>query len=244
MEDILRTNPESIRQIVEIAKKLDIPIVANYLEKKNDKDYVKEQYNQSSADYLKSNNAFDIRLILSNAVWADELDLLEFQFHNVSIVSNPISNCLTGSGIGDIKFFIEGGINVSVGTDRIENCGTLDMLSELRNCACTQKVLYKTPSAILAKKLLEMATIKGAKTLGIAKEVGTIEVGKKADIIMIDTSNFNNSSSDDIYSKILYLAKGDDVITTIVNGKIIMENRKILTIDEKIINEKIKEIIK
>lgn len=244
VDDILHTSPENLRQIVEIAKKLNIPINANYLENKSDKAFIKEQYNQSTADYLRRNNVFDVKLILINAVWADELDLTEFQFHDVSIASNPISNCLTGSGISDMKFFIEGGINVSLGTDRIENCGTLDMFSELRNCAYTQKALYKTSNAIQAKKILEMGTIKGAKTLGIAKEVGTIEIGKKADLIIVDVDKIDLSSSEDIYSNLVYLISGKDVLTTIIDGKIIMEDRKLLTVNEEVINSKVKEIIK
>jgi len=203
---------------------------------------VKEKYNKTVTEYLKTNNLFNVDVVLAHGVWADEMDLGELQFHDVSIITNPVSNCMLGSGMADIKFLVDGGINVALGTDGQESCNNLDMFQQIRQCAFSQKLLYKDATAIDAKKVLEMATIKGAKALKMAGSIGTIEKGKKADIIIVDINKPHLVPLKDPYSALAYSVTGEDVETTIVDGKILMEDRKILFADETKVIESIKEI--
>ena len=234
--------PETIRKAVELAKKVDTSIHMHYLETKYEISQVKENYNQSVTDYLKSNNLFDVKTILAHGVWADEADLMELQFHNTSIINNPISNCKLGSGIGDMKFLVEGGINIGLGTDSLSASDTLDMFEEIKNSAYSQKVLYKSPNATNSRRTLEFATIKGAKALGMQKEIGIIEEGRKADIIIVDINKPHLLPVHNVYSTLAYSANGADVETTIVDGKILMENRILQTIDEERVLNQVKEV--
>ncbi len=224
--------PKLLKKGVALAKKLNVPIHMHYLETKDEINEIKQRYNMTVTEYLKSNRVFDVKTILAHGVWADEYDVTELQFHDVSIVNCPISNCKLGSGIGDMKFILDNGINVALGTDGQGSCNTLDMFEELKTCAYSQKVLYKSASALSAEKALEMATIKGAKALDMARDIGTIEVGKKADIIIVDVDKSHLTPMNNIYSTLVYSCNGSDVVTTIIDGKVVMENRKILTCDE------------
>ena len=225
-------SPDTMKKAVELAKKLNVPIHMQYLETKDEINKIRENYSMSVVDYLKENGIFDVKTILAHGVWADEYDLSELQFHDTSIVNSPISNCKLGSGIGDMKFLLEGGVNIALGTDDIASSNTLDMFEDLKSCAYSQKVLYKQATAISAKKVLEIATIKGAKALGLQKDIGTIEIGKKADLIIVDLNRAHLAPLHNVNSALVYSANGNDVESVIIDGKLVMENRKILTVDE------------
>ena len=117
------------------------------------------------------------------------------------------------------------------------------MFEEIKSAAYLQKVTYKSATAIAAQDVLKMATIEGAKTLGLEKEIGSLEVGKKADIIIIDLNRPHLCPVHDIYSTLAYSANGADVETVIVDGNILMENRKILGIDEEEVMTKCNDIV-
>ena len=229
---------DTIKKTVELAKQLNCPIHMQYLETKDEIRKIKEKYNMSVIDYVKQTGLFDVKTILAQGVWADEYDIMELQFHDTSVVNTPISNCKLGSGIGDMKFLLEGGVNIALGTDDIACSNTLDMFESMKSCAYSQKVLYKQATAISARKVLELATIKGAKALGLQKDVGTIEIGKKADLIIIDLNKPHLAPLHNVYSALVYSANGSDVDTVIIDGNVVMENRKILTVDEGEIVEK------
>ena len=125
------------------------------------------------------------------------------------------------------------GINVSLGTDGAGSTNTLDMFEEMRLCNYLQKVSTLDSTSIDAYEVLKMATINGAKTLGMEKEIGSIEVGKKADIILVDMSKSHQNPLHDVISNLVYTTTGADVLTTIVDGNIVMENRQINNVDEK-----------
>lgn len=224
--------PDTIKKGVELAKKLGTPLHMHYLETKDEIKQVREKYNSSVVDYLKDNNLFDVKTILAHGVWADEYDLMELQFHDASVIHLPISNCKLGSGIADMKFLIEGGINVALGSDGAGSTGTLSMFDEIKNSAYSEKVLYKMASAMSAKRVLEMATIKGAKAIGLQKDVGAIDIGKKADLIIIDLNKPHLTPLHNVYSTLAYSVRGTDVETVIIDGKVVMEDRKLLTVDE------------
>ena len=229
---------ETIKKAVELAKNINVPVHMQFLETKDEIKTIREKYNLSVIDYLKQTGIFEAKTILAHGVWADEYDLMELQFHDTSVINTPISNCKLGSGIGDMKFLLEGGVNIALGTDDIASSNTLDMFESIKTCAYSQKVLYKQASAISAKKVLEIATIKGAKALGLQKDLGTIEIGKKADLIIVDLNRTHLAPLHNVYSALAYSANGNDVETVIIDGKVIMENRKMLTVDEGEIVEK------
>jgi 5-methylthioadenosine/S-adenosylhomocysteine deaminase len=149
------------------------------------------------------------------------------------------------SGIAPVSNLIEKGICVSIGTDGASSNNNLDLIEELKTASLLQKVSTLNPNAVNSHEAIAMGTIKGAEALGLADEIGSIEVGKKADVILIDTNSANMvPDSSTLTSNIIYSANGSNVDTTICDGKILMENKKLTVLDEQEIYNKAREAIK
>ena len=235
--------PETIQKSVELAKKLNTPIHIHYLETEDEIKQINETYNKTVTEYLEENGVFGYKTILAHGVWTQEDDARKLKNYDTAIIHNPISNQKLGSGIANIKMLLENGITVGLGTDGQGSTNTLDMFEEIKSAAYLQKVMYKSATAISGYDVLKMATIDGAKALGIENEVGSIEVGKKADIIIIDLDKPHLIPVHDIYSTLAYSVNGADVETVIIDGKIIMEDRKLLTIDEELVKKEVNKIV-
>ena len=166
--------------------------------------------------------------------------------HNIrgGISHNPISNCKLSSGICDVVNLRKNEINVGLGTDGIGSTTTLDMFEEMKTAAYLQKVNTMEPTAIKAYDILKMSTIEGAKVLGLENQIGTIEEGKKADLIFIKTDKLHLCPENDICANIVYSANGSDVDTVMIDGKIIMQNRKMRNINEREVMKQVKKIAK
>ena len=136
------------------------------------------------------------------------------------------------------------GLTVGIGTDGAGSTNTLDMFEEIKSAAYLQKVKHKSATAISGYDVLKMATIDGAKALGLEKEIGSLEVGKKADIIMIDLNQSHLLPVHDIYSTLEYSVNGSDVEMVIIDGKIVMEERCMLTVDENVVKQEINKVVK
>jgi 5-methylthioadenosine/S-adenosylhomocysteine deaminase len=136
-------------------------------------------------------------------------------------------------GTAKIKDLMDLGVTVGIGTDGPASNNNLDMFQSMKVAALLQKQFYKDPTVLPAQMVLKMATIDGAKALGLEKTVGSLEVGKKADIILLDFKKPHLTPAHDPYANIVYSACGSDVDTVIVDGKILMENRDVKTLDEE-----------
>lgn len=235
--------PETIKKSLELVTKLNVPFHIHYLETTDEINQMNERYNKGTTEYLDELGAFEHQIILAHGVHLNENDIDRLRHIKGGIVHNPISNQKLGSGIADVKKMRDNGITVSLGTDGSGSTNTLDMFEEMKSAAYLQKVTYKSATAITAFDVLQMATINGAKTLGLENEIGSLEVGKKADIIIVDLNKSHLCPIHDIYSTLVYSANGTDVETVIVDGNIIMENRKILGIEEEEIISKCNEIV-
>lgn len=239
-------SPETIELCVDIAKELGTGIHIHLAETLEEDTFVKERYDKSSTEYLADLGVFDVPVILANGVYISESDLEILKNHHLQggIAHNPISNCKLSSGICDVVNLRKNGINVGLGTDGIGSTTTLDMFEEMKTAAYLQKVNTMEPTSITAYDILKMATIEGAKVLGLDKEIGTIEVGKKADIIFIKTDKIHLCPENDVCANIVYSANGADVAKVMIDGKIVMQNRKMTNLDEKEAMRKVKKIAK
>lgn len=235
---------EVIRKASSFAKELNVPIHIHYLETTDEINQMRDRYNKTATEYLKETGIFDSKVILAHGVYAGREDLEFLKTVDAGVVHNPISNQKLGSGIIDLSLYREFGVPVGIGTDGQGSTNTLDMFEEIKSAAYLQKVTKKTATAISAYDVLRMATIEGAKVLGMENEIGSLEVGKKADIIIIDLNKPHLCPVHDIYSTLAYSACGSDVETVIIDGEIIMENRKIKTVDEVMVMEKVNETVK
>lgn len=224
--------PETIRKGIELADKLGTPIHIHYLETKDEINYINNTYLSSVTEYLKKLGLFNYHVMLAHGVHISDADIEVLKEISGGVVHNPVSNMKLGSGFANTAKLLKNEINVALGTDGQGSTNTLDMFLEIKLAAYMQKGMYNSATAITAEDVLKMATIKGAEVLGIDSEVGSLEVGKRADIIIINTNKPHLCPIHNIYSTLAYSVSGDDVETSIIDGNIVMENRVIQNVDE------------
>ena len=224
----------------ELAQKLNLPIHVHYLESIDEIEDIKRLHGLTAIEVLKK--YFDgVHTILAHGVKLNNEDIKCLKNMDCGISHNPISNMRLGCKIADVTKYMKNGINVSLGTDGQGSGNNLDMFESMKIAGLIQGGIHENEEKIGAKDVLKMATINGAKTLGMENEIGSIEEGKKADIIIVDISNKLNNikmiPNNDIISNLVYNTEGINVKTTIVNGEILMEDRIFKNLDvQKIID--------
>lgn len=237
-------NPDTIKLCVDLAKELNTGLHIHLAETLDEETKIKSRYNKRSTEYLNDLNVFDIPVVLAHGIYVSDSDIEILKKIKGGISHNPISNCKSSSGICDVVKLRKNGINIGLGTDGIGNTTTMDMFEEMKTAAYLQKVNTMEPSSILAYDILKMATIEGAKVLGLEKEIGTLEPGKKADMIFIKTDKLHMCPANDVCANLVYSSNGADVETVMIDGKIIMQNRKMINLDEKEVMRQVKKIAK
>jgi 5-methylthioadenosine/S-adenosylhomocysteine deaminase len=221
-----------------IASEMDTGIHTHLLETK--KEYCEgiDKYGMDNAEEMDKCGIFDVPVIAAHCVHVTDKDIALLAAKNVNVVHNPTSNLKLGSGIAPLQKMMDAGINVCLGTDGAASNNTLDMFEEIKLAALLQKGANQDPEQLKSLEVLKMATVNGARSLGFGYGFGTIKTGAKADIILIDTDKPHFTPLNDPYEAIVYTCHGSDVDTVIIDGRILMEKRKLLYIDEeKIIAE-------
>ncbi|RAL24099.1 amidohydrolase [Thermoflavimicrobium daqui] len=226
--------PSFIEKIATLAKEMQVPIHIHLAETHEEVSKMKQKYGKTPTQYLYDLGLFsgDYHVLLAHGVHVDDQDISFLKANKGGIAHNPFSNLKLGCGIAPIKKYLDAGITVGIGTDGAGSASSLDLFKEMKFTGGLQKVNYFDPTVIDAKTLLKMATIEGAKLLHIDRYVGTLEVGKLADIILIDIMQPHLVPHNDIYALLAYSATGSDVHTSIIHGNIVMRDRKLQTVDE------------
>lgn len=229
-----------LEECKELAIKYNLPIHTHFLESFDEIEDIKKLHGDEASKVLKK--YFDgIHVILAHGVKLNSEDIEILKTMDCSIAHNPISNFRLGCKIADTTKYIQNGINVALGTDGQGSGNNLDMFEAMKIAALAQGGIHENEERLESKDIIKMATINGAKLLGLENRIGSIEEGKLADIIIVDISpkleNIKMLPNNDIISNLVYNTDGRNVETTIVNGEILMENREIKIVDaEKIIN--------
>ena len=218
----------------ELALKYNLPIHVHFLESINEIESIKELHGNTGANVLKK--YFDgLHIILAHGVKISDEDIKVLKTLDCGIAHCPISNLRLGCKIADTTKYLDEGLNVALGTDGQGSGNNLDMFEAMKIAGLIQGGIHENEKRINAKDVIKMATINGAKLLGLENKTGSIEVGKKADIIIVDISdeldNVKMLPNVDIVSNLVYNADGKNVDTTIVNGQVLMENRNVKVID-------------
>lgn len=232
-----------MRVVSEEAKREHMGIHVHLSESVSEIEQIREKYGCSPIEMAEKNGLFDVPAIAAHCVQIDEKDMDILKNKNVSVVTNPASNMKLGNGFAPVAKMLEKGINVCLGTDGAASNNCLNMFHELSLLTLIHKGVNKTPQCISAAEGFRIATINGAKALGLEKEIGSIEVGKKADLAILDLNTPSLAPRNNLLAALSYSANGSEVDTVIIDGKITMENKKLLTIDESLVYEKINEII-
>jgi 5-methylthioadenosine/S-adenosylhomocysteine deaminase len=237
-------NPDTIKLCVDLAKELNTGLHIHLAETLDEETKIKSRYGKRSTEYLNDLNVFDVPVVLAHGIYISDSDIEILKHINGGISHNPISICKLSSGICNVVKLRKNGINIGLGTDGIGSTTTMDMFEEMKTAAYLQKVNTMEPSSIQAYDILKMATIEGAKVLGMDKQIGTIEPGKKADMIFIKTDKLHMCPENDICANLVYSSNGADVESAMIDGKIIMQNRKMINLDEKEVMHQVKKIAK
>lgn len=232
-----------MRVVSEEAKREHMGIHVHLSESVSEIEQIREKYGCSPIEMAEKNGLFDVPAIAAHCVQIDEKDMDILKNKNVSVVTNPDSNMKLGNGFAPVARMLEKGINVCLGTDGAASNNCLNMFHELSLLTLIHKGVNKTPQCISAAEGFRIATINGAKALGLEKEIGSIEVGKKADLAILDLNTPSLTPRNNLLAALSYSANGSEVDTVIIDGKITMENKKLLTIDESLVYQKINEII-
>lgn len=218
-----------------LSDKTGAPIVTHISETKREVDDSLKARGASPIDYLNRIGFLNNRVIAAHVVWPSEEELQLLKQLGVGIVHNPQSNMKLASGVAPVPEMLKQNLPVGLGTDGAASNNDLNLWEEMDTAAKLHKLISRDPKVVPAEEAFEMATIRGARALHLEAEIGSIEKGKRADIVIVDLDDLNQTPYYNIYSDLVYAAKGSDVRTVIINGRVIMRDRRLLTLNEEAI---------
>ena len=230
-------SPEYLQKVKEIAEKYGVGIHIHLAETKDEVNKVKEAFgidlkNKGVIEYINELGILDSSVLAAHVVWVSEKEIKILAEKNVKVAHNPVSNLKLASGVAPVPQMLRAGVSVGLATDGAASNNCLDMFEEMKVAAIVHKAYNFDPTVTSASEILEMATIGGARALLLEKDIGTLEIGKKADIVIIDLKKPRLTPLHNVISNLVYAAKGNDVCTVIVDGKVLMENYVVKVLDE------------
>lgn len=220
-----------LKEILEEAKSLDVLLQIHLAESIQERAYAKTNFGMSPVQYLASLDYFEHDILLAHAVHVDATDIDLLVQAGARIAHNPTSNLKLGNGIAPVSEFLKRGLTVGLGTDGAASNNRLDILAEIRLAALLQKGLTNDPTVLDALTGLKLGTIYGARALGLDQQIGSLEVGKLADFILVDIDKPNLSPYHDLVANLVYAASSADITDVFIAGREIVRNRELLTID-------------
>ena len=223
---------ELYREMSDYARQRDMGITMHLAEVEADKIYLNEKFGLSPVYYAESVGLLGPKTVLVHMVWLTQADIDKLAQTHTSVSHNPSSNSKLASGVCKVPQMLASGVNVALGCDGGPSNNDYDLVREMKLAAILHKAVTNDPLIVPAETVLEMATINGARSLGLEKEIGSLEVGKKADLVVIDLDRLHTTPSPNPISSLVYAATGGEVDTVVVDGQILVEQRQLLTLDE------------
>ncbi|HKY53619.1 MAG TPA: amidohydrolase family protein, partial [Anaerolineales bacterium] len=228
---------EILRATAELAKEFDVPLHTHIAETAFEVENMRNENGMPVVPYVKKQGLFEAKVIAAHCVHIDAGEIRTLQHAGAGVSHNPSSNLKLASGFAPVMKMLETGLNVGIGTDGPASNNDLDMFEEVRLAAFVAKAVTNDPTSLPASQALLMATRFGAQALHIGHLTGSVEVGKRADLILVDVSPLHNAPSfkraaDNTYAQIVYASKSTDVSDMMVNGKWLMRDRQLLTVKE------------
>lgn len=235
-------SPEYLQKVKEAAEKYNVGIHIHLAETRDEAEKIKNAFaidlkDKGIIEYVDELGILDSTVLAAHVVWVSEKEIEILAKRGVKVAHNPVSNLKLASGVAPIPQMLKDGVAVGLATDGAASNNCLDIFEEMKVSAIIHKAYNFDPTAASAAEVLEMATIGGAKALLLDKDIGTLEVGKKADIVILDLKKPRLVPLHNIISHLVYAAKSSDVCTVIVDGNILMENREVKILDENKVME-------
>ena len=237
-------NTDSLIKANNLSKKYNVPLSMHISEMDYELEYYKEKYNKTPIEYLDSIGVLSERLVAAHCIFLTENDINLLKKHYVKVAHCIGSNTKSAKGVSPISKLLQNGINVGLGTDGPSSGNTLDIITQFKLFANFHKVANKDRSIFPSNEIVKLGTIDGAKVLNKEKEIGSIEIGKKADLVILETKSPNMFPIFDIYSTLVYSANAGNIDTVFVNGKCLVKDKKLLGIDFEKIKQELKEEMK
>jgi 5-methylthioadenosine/S-adenosylhomocysteine deaminase len=214
-----------------IGRRYDVPVIIHLAETEDEVRTARDQHQTTPAGYLESIGFWGPRTLAAHGVWMTDDDIALLKRRQVGVSHNPESNMKLGSGTAPVTKYLAAGVALGIGTDGAASNNDLDMFEAMRQAAFLAKLAARDPTAVPAQAALDMATIGGARALGMDRLIGSLEPGKRADLIAVSMASARQTPRYDAISHLVYATRGDDVQTTIVNGRVLMENRRLETLN-------------
>ncbi|PKN92693.1 MAG: amidohydrolase [Chloroflexi bacterium HGW-Chloroflexi-6] len=229
--------PDILRATAELAAEFDVPLHTHLAETAFEVENMRNENGMPVIPYVKKQGLLDAKVLAAHCVHIDEGEMRTLLHAGAGVAHNPSSNLKLASGMAPVTKMLETGLNVGIGTDGPASNNDLDMFEEVRLAAFVAKTQSNDPTSVPARQALAMATRLGAKAMHIGEITGSLETGKRADLILVDLNPLHNSprferSPDNAYAQIVYAAKSTDVTDVMVNGRWLMTERHLLTLDE------------
>src|SRR6266849_626633 len=226
------TNDEAtLKASIELARRYDVPLMIHLAETEDEVQTSRDQHRATPTGYLESIGFWGPRTLAAHGVWVTDEDIEILKRRGVGVSHNPESNMKLASGAAPVTKYLAAGVALGLGTDGAASNNDLDMFEAMRQAALLAKIATRDPTAVSAKAALDLATIGGARALAMERMIGSLEAGKRADVITVSMAAARQTPLYDPISHLVYATRGDDVRTTIVNGKILMKGRQVRTLD-------------
>jgi 5-methylthioadenosine/S-adenosylhomocysteine deaminase len=219
----------------DLAIKHHVPVLIHVAETKDEIRTADERYHATPVGYLESIGFWAPVTVAAHGVWVNDADMAILAKRQVGVSHNPESNMKLASGTAPVPGYLTAGVRLGLGTDGAASNNDLDMFEAMRQAALLHKLVSGDPRAVPAATALEMATMGGARVLGMEQTIGSLEPGKRADLIVVGMRQPRQTPLYDPISHLVYVTRGDDVESTIVNGRVLMRNKRVLTMDESIV---------
>jgi 5-methylthioadenosine/S-adenosylhomocysteine deaminase len=216
-----------------LARKYGVPIVIHFAETEDEVKVAREQYQLTPTAALESIGVLGPTTIGAHGVWVNDADIAILKRTGTGVAHNPESNMKLASGAAPVTKYLAAGVKLGLGTDGAASNNDLDMFEAMRQASFLAKLTTRDPTAVKAQDALDMATLGGARVIGMEKLLGSLETGKRADLITVSMRAARQTPIYDPVSHIVYVTRGDDVRSTIVNGKVLMSDRRLRTLDRE-----------
>lgn len=229
---------EHLKAVRAFSDRTGAPIVTHISETKREVEESLKAKGASPIDYLSRIGFLNDRVIAAHVVWPNDGEIEILKRAGVGVVHNPQSNMKLASGVAPVPKMLKAGVKLGLGTDGAASNNDLSMWEEMDTVAKLHKVFSGDPKVISAEEAFELATIRGAQAVHLEKDIGSIETGKRADLVLVNHDSLNQIPLYNVYSDLVYATKASDVQTVIINGRIVMRDRRLLTLDEAAIKNK------
>lgn len=228
---------EHLKMTRALANRLGVPLVIHLAEAQSEVDFVRENKDMTPVEYVRKIGLLDGKTIAAHVIWVNSAEINVLKDKGVGIAHNPQSNMKLAAGVAPIPEMLKMGLRVGLGTDGAASNNDLDLWEEMDTAAKLHKIYAKDPKVVSAEEAFAMATIGGARALHIEEITGSLEVGKMADVVIVSLDSLHQTPLYNIYSNLVYATKASDVDTVIINGRLVMRGRRLLTLNEDAIKK-------